>query len=353
MTAPFNLTVVQPRIRRVFDDQGVFHKEHLQENIDHHSELILQGAKFWKSKVFVLPEFSLHGFAGGVSVDGWIEAACRVPGPEVEQMGRIAKEAGAYIAFMVYEFMPDWPGRYWNTGVIVGPDGQVCHKYHKLYAQTTKTRPGDVYSEYTRRMGGPDALFPVLDTPFGRLGTLICYDINFPEVARCLSLRGAEILLHITSEPRAPWRTTTGGWTLARRVRAYENVAYLAMSNNGPVEGGTGPSDVCTGHSEIIDFNGQTIVIAETTNETMLTAEIDIEALRRRRARPYLDYYAEGMNFLAEVNTAIHAPIYDKYRTWPEDHWAETPIQHTEENHDLNAAVVKKRIEAGLQVPPA
>ncbi len=84
----------------------------------------------------------------------------------------------------------------------------------------------------------------------------------------------------------------------------------------------------------------------------MLTAEIDIEALRKRRARPYIDYYAEGMNFLAEVNTAIHAPIYEKYRTWPEDHWAETPIQRTEENHDLNAAVVEKRINAGLQVPP-
>ena len=74
---------------------------------------------------------------------------------------------------------------------------------------------------------------------------------------------------------------------MARKVRAYENVAYLAMANDGPVEGGSGPSDVCTGQSQIIDFNGQVITIAETTNETMLTCEIDIEALRRRRQRAW------------------------------------------------------------------
>ncbi len=352
MTEPFNLTVIQPRIRRVFDDDGVFHADALQENLEHHSELILAGWRYSKSKLFVLPEFSLQGFAGGVSVDRWIEAAVQIPGPETEHMGRIAKDTGAYIAFMVYEYMPDWPGRYWNTAVIVGPDGEVVHRYHKLYAQTTKTRPGDVYAEYTRRMGGPDALFPVLDTPIGRIGTLICYDINFPEVTRCLALRGAEIFLHITSEPRAPWRSENGGWMLARRVRAYENVAYLAMANSGPVEGSMSPVDRCIGQSQIIDYNGQVMVEANTSNETMVHCEIDIEALRKRRARPYIDYHAEGMNFLAEVNTAIHAPIYQKYQTWPADYWADTPIQHTEENHQVNAEVVRARIAAGLQVPP-
>ena len=128
MTAPYNLTVIQPRIRRVFDDQGVFHRDAITENLDHHSELILAGSRYNNSKLFVLPEFSLQGFAGGVSIDNWIEASVRVPGPETDHMGRIAKETGAYIAFMVYEYMPDWPGRYWNTAVIVSPDGEVVHR---------------------------------------------------------------------------------------------------------------------------------------------------------------------------------------------------------------------------------
>ncbi len=348
----FNLTVIQPRIQRVFDSQGVLHREKLQENLDHHAALILTASRHWKSRLFVLPEFSLHGFAGGVSVESWIDAAVRIPGPETAAMGRIAKETSSYIAFMVYEYMPDWPGRYWNTAVIVGPDGDVVHRYHKLYSQTTKTRPGDVYSEYVRRMGSPEALFPVLDTPLGKIGTLVCYDINFPEVTRCLALRGAEIFLHLTSETRTPWRSDTGGWTLARRVRAYENVAYLAMANNGPIEGGGPPTDLCNGQSQIIDFNGQVMITADTSNETMVTCEIDMESLRRRRARPYLDYHAEGMNFLAEVNTAIHAPIYDTYRTWPADHWADRPMVRTEENHELNSEVIRARIAAGLQIPP-
>ncbi len=77
----------------------------------------------------------------------------------------------------------------------------------------------------------------------------------------------------------------------------------------------------------------------------------NIESLRRQRARP-IDYHAEGMNFLAEVNTAIHAPIYQTYQTWPADYWADRPIQRTEENHELNAEVIRARIAAGLQVPP-
>jgi len=352
MVAPFNLTVVQPRIRRVFDDQGTFHRDAIRENLEHHGDVIRATSKHWNSKLFVLPEFSLHGFTGGISVEQWIEAACRVPGPETEYMGKVAKDTGAYIAFMVYEFMPDWPGRYWNTAVIVSPAGEVVHRYRKLYAQTTKTRPGDVYTEYVRRMGGADSLFPVLETPFGRIGTLICYDINFPEVTRCLALRGAEILLHITSEPRGRPCGENGGWTFARRARAYENTAYLAMSNTGPITGGSLPDDICSGQSQIIDFNGQVMTIANTSNETVLTCEIDIEALRRRRTRPHTDYPSSDMNFLAEVNTAIHAPIYQSYSTWPADHWAEAPMARGDENFALVNRVIEERIAAGLLVPP-
>lgn len=336
----------------MIDDHGQVHRDAIAENVDNHSRLIRAGARHWRSKIYVLPEFSLHGFGGGISVERWIEASCRVPGPETEQMGKVAKDVGAYIAFMVYEYMEDWPGRYWNTAVIVSPEGEVVHRYRKLYAQTTKTRPGDVYTEYVERMGGPESLFPVLETPFGRIGTMICYDMNFPEVARCLALRGAEILLHITSEARAPWRGEQGGWTHARLTRAYENVAYLAMANTGPITGGDLPDDVCTGRSQIIDFNGRVIDVAQTSNETMLTCEIDIDALRRRRTRPYLDPHSSGMNFLAELNTAIHAPIYQKYSTWPADHWADQPMQRGEENFELVNQVIETQLKNGRLVPP-
>ena len=352
MVAPFNLTVIQPRIRCVFDGDGKFHPAILAANLEHHGNTIRAVAKHSGSKIFVLPEFSLHGFAGGISVDAWIEASVRVPGPETDYLGQIAKEVDAYIAFMVYEFMPDWPGRYWNTAVIVGPDGSVQHRYHKLYSQTTKTRPGDVYTEYVERMGGPEALFPVLDTPYGKLATMICYDINFPEVTRCLALRGAEIFLYLTADGRVPWRRPDGGWSVARRARAYENTAYLAMANIGPIEGIGMPEDISNGLSQVIDFEGQIINVADTSNETTLTCEIDIEALRKRRARPYMDQHASSMNFLAEINTAVHAPIYSAYSTWPADHWADTPIQTGAENHAVINEVIRERIAQGLQVAP-
>ena len=352
MVSPYNLSVIQPRIRCVFDRDGQFHPNILQDNLERHCETIRATAKHYGSKIFVLPEFTLHGFAGGIPIEAWIEASCRVPGPETDAMGQVAKDVGAYIAFMIYEYMPDWPQRYWNTAVIVGPNGEVQHKYHKLYSQTTKTRPGDVHSEYISRMGGPEALFPVLDTPYGKLGTLICYDINFPEVTRCLALRGAEIFLYLTADGRSPWRRPDGGWSVARRARAYENVAYLAMANIGPIEGIGMPEDVSNGLSQVIDFDGQIMNVADTSNETVLTCEIDIEALRRRRVRPYMDPHASSMNFLAELNTQVHAPLYASHTLWPADHWAHSPIREGGENHQVINDVISRRIKEGRLVPP-
>ena len=93
--------------------------------------------------------------------------------------------------------------------------------------------------------------------------------------------------------------------------------------------------------------------VADTSNETTLTCELDIEALRKRRARPYMDKHASSMNFLAELNTAAHAPIFEQYATWPADHWLEHPIRSGAENHALISDVIRQRIDAGLQVPPS
>ena len=109
----------------------------------------------------------------------------RIPGPEIQRLCDLAKTVDAYIAGMVWEIMDDWPDRYWNTAFICSPEGEVVLKYHKHYDPLGKTKPGDVLEEYVGRYG-EDALFPVVDTPIGRLGCLTCYDINFPEMARCL-----------------------------------------------------------------------------------------------------------------------------------------------------------------------
>ncbi len=345
MQQPFNISVVQPAVRPVFRGDAPFSRGALQANLDRACEHVLTAARYFRSKVVVFPEFFLHGFQMGRSNEDWISASVRVPGPETEQLGKVAREAQCYVAGMTYEVMPEFPGRFWNTAFIIAPDGQVALRYHKLYAMTGKTRPGDVYDEYQKHFGGPESLFPVLKTPYGNLGCLVCYDINFPEVTRCLALRGAEIFLHISSEGRSSYHLPDGGWEIARRTRAYENIAYLAMSNCGPAIDTDGPADFSHGHSQVVDFNGRVLNMAESAGETIITAEVDIEALRRRRARA-------SLNFLAELSPQIHAPIYAATQAWPTNHWADKPMASVAENRAVEAAVITRMQTAGVLTAP-
>jgi predicted amidohydrolase len=347
MVEPFNITVVQPRVRPVFKGTDTPpRRDALRENLDRACQHVLTAVRESRSRIVVFPEFFLQGFQPGRSNADWIDVSVRIPGPEIETLGKVAREGHCYVAGMVYDVIDGFPGRFWNTAVIINPQGEVALTYRKLYAMTGKTRPGDVYEQYTKRFGGPQSLFPVLRTPYGNLGALICYDINFPEVSRCLALNGAEILLHISSEGRSSYHLPHGGWEMARRVRAYENIAYLAMSNCGPIVDADGPEDRSHGHSQIVDFDGQVLNMAESAGETLITAEIDIEALRRRRARP-------SLNFLAELAPQIHAPIYAATQAWPIDRWADQPMTGVAENRAVETEVIRQMTAAGTLVAPA
>jgi predicted amidohydrolase len=345
MIEPYNLTVVQPSVRPVFKNDEPFRRDALDENLERACDSIRTGARYFGSKLFLFPEFFLQGFAPGRSVDDWIEASITLPGPEVEALGQAAKDAGAYVCGMVYDVIDEFPGRFWNTSIIIDPQGEIVLKYRKLYAMTAKTRPGDVYQQYMEIFGGPESLFPVVDTPLGRLGTLICYDINFPEVTRCLALQGAEVFLHASSEGRSAYHLPNGGWEIARRTRAYENMAYLAMANCGPSIEGSRPTDFSHGHSQIVDYEGQVMNMAESAGDTMITAEIDIEALRRRRSQARI-------NFLAEFSPAIHAPIYEAAEAWPVDRWADTPLASVAEGREVERGVIERMTENGVFAAP-
>lgn len=344
MIAPYNLSVVQSSCKPVFRRGIGYRREALDENLAHVCDLMLSNVRANNTRLFVFSEFFLQGFAAGHSVEEWIEASVRLPGPESDELAKVAKEANCFIAGMVYERMDDWPGRFWNTAFIIDPTGEIILKYRKLYAMTAKTRPGDVLDEYVRRYGW-DAVHPVVDTEIGRLGALVCYDINFPEVTRSLALNGAEILLHCTGEGRAAAVQDEGGWEMARRARAYENVAYLACANYGMMIDADRPAGHSHGGSEIIDFNGRILNSTNTPDETILTAEIDIESLRQRRASP-------SLNFLAQLQPHIHLPTYENAEHWPANQWADEPIHDAKENAEVGQRVIQKMVSNGILIEP-
>lgn len=347
MVPLYSVAAVQADVWPVFPSRsGTPVPEHRERNLARVEELIRRCADWNPARLYLLPEFFLTG-SGGVGPPRNRELMCiRIPGPETARLGALAREVNAWIAGMAWEIIDDWPDRYWNTAFIISPEGEVVLRYHKHYDLTGKTRPGDLLDEYIARYG-QDALFPVVDTPLGRLACLTCYDINFPEVARCLALRGAEVLLHPTAEGRSPYlHPDTGGWDACRRARAYENLCYLVTANMGRFRDSDFPEHRLRGRSQVIDFEGRVLNIADTPGEAIIQADLEIERLRQRRDRIQ-------MNFLAQLQPEVHAPFYAAARLWPTHLFRDQGPTSDRANTDAGQQQVERLQQEGLFVAPA
>jgi predicted amidohydrolase len=330
-------TACQLALRACFDSAGQFDRARLEWNLAHTEATLRALATGAAPQLFVLPQFSVHGFSMGRKVADWVAASATIPGPETDRLGRLARDLDAWIAGTLFERHAAFPGRHFLTGFLISPAGDVVLCYRKLYAFSTKTRPGDVYHEFVAQFGR-DALFPVASTPFGRVGMAIAGDVLWPEVTRSLALRGAEIILNPTGSMRAPAEVGTAFGEI-RRVRAYENVACVVFANVGPLNDEPCPAG-SRWPSQIIDHEGRVLAEAADGGESHATATLDIGALRAHRATPM-------RNLLAQLQPALHAPDYADAQLWPLAHWAERPLSEPRELFDVEAATWRRMRESG------
>lgn len=233
----------------------------------------------------VLPEYLLTGAPpAGMSAARFRGLAALDPrGPEVDRLGALAARAGLYLAINAYEADPAFPDLYFQACLVFSPAGDVALRYRRLVSLYSPS-PFDVWDAYLDRHGA-DAIFPVLATPFGRIGAIASEEIQYPEIARAVVLRGAEILVHPTSEMGSPRPTAK---ELARRARAAENLAFVVSANTAGVPGMGLPAYSSTGMSRIIDFEGRILATTAPGGEHCASAVLDIAALRARRHRPGL-----------------------------------------------------------------
>ena len=142
--------------------------------------------------------------------------------------------------------------------------------------------PYDVWDKYLD-LYGLDGVFPVADTPIGRLAAIASEEILYPELARCHAMRGAEVFVHPTSEAGMPQDSIK---EIARRARALENLAYVVSANSGALEDIPIPAESTTGMSKVVDYHGHVMVEAMPGGESMVAnATIDLPALRDARRR--------------------------------------------------------------------
>ncbi len=189
----------------------------------------------------VLPE-TLTFFGLGRT---FADVAEPIPGPSTEYFGRLAREHSLYIVAGLVERAGHL---IYNVAVLLGPDGKMVGKYRKV------TLPRE---EVAQGMA-PGNEYPVFDTRFGKLGIMVCYDGFFPEVARELTNRGAEVIA---------WPVWGCNPDLAR-ARAVENHVYLVSSTY---------EDVSRNWmlSAVWDHTGETVALAREWG-TVAIAEIDL-----------------------------------------------------------------------------
>ena len=166
-----------------------------------------------------------------------------------------------------------------NTTCLIGPEG-ILYKYRKV----NPWLPYEVHASPHDLAGYTDPLFPVADTPIGRIGCAICYDWLFPEAIRQLAANGAEVLVRVSAY-MDPWGATEpmSWWTIVNRCRALENTAFVVAANQGASLRHYPPYS-WPGGSQIVDFDGRLLAEASPgPGERIVVAPIDISALRHER----------------------------------------------------------------------
>jgi predicted amidohydrolase len=212
------------------------------------------------ASLVVLPECALSGYMMRDRAEA-LEAAQPLDGPALATLGAACARLGLHAVVGLLEADA---GAIHNTAVLLGPDG-VVGRYRKTHLPCLGVdrfcAPGDRPPE-------------VYDTPVGRLGIVICYDLRFPELTRGLALAGADVICHPTNWPPAADVLAD----VVIRARAVENRVYVIAADRV----GTERSGAFIGRSQIVAPDGDRLVEAGRSEERIVTAEIDLEEARRK-----------------------------------------------------------------------
>src|SRR5919204_905606 len=209
------------------------------------------------AELLVLPECAIPGYMFD-SAEEAMPFAEEIPGPSTETLERESRRLGIHVVCGLLERDGDLLR---NSAVLVAPDGLVgtYRKTHLPFLGVDRfTVPGDE--------------LPVYETPLGRIGVEICYDLRFPEVTRTLALKGADLVAHPTNFPLAAKIQTE----LITVARAAENRVFLLTANR---VGRERTAEFC-GWSQIVDPFGRRLAEAGETEEALLVADVEVEKAR-------------------------------------------------------------------------
>jgi len=207
-----------------------------------------------------------------------------IPGMSTERFGALAKECGVVIVTSLFEKRA--PGLYHNTAVVIEKDGSIAGKYRKMHI------PDDpaYYEKFYFTPG--DIGFEPINTSVGKLGVLVCWDQWFPEAARLMALKGADLLIYPTaigwesSDSNDEKQRQQDAWQTVQRGHAVANGLHVVTVNRVGLE--SDPSKQTNGiqfwgHSFVCGPQGE--IIAQSTDDKEDVTVIDIDMKRSEQVR--------------------------------------------------------------------
>ncbi|MGA2776667.1 MAG: carbon-nitrogen hydrolase family protein [Steroidobacteraceae bacterium] len=255
---------------------------------------LLRDAKDAGAEVACLPEN--FAFIGLRDVDKQKIAEADGAGPAQSFLREIARELKLWILAGTINIRSDTESKVANASLLIDADGKRVARYDKIHLFDV-TIPGRDEQYRESNTVEPGSNIVVADTPVGRLGMSVCYDMRFPELYRELVSRGAEWL----AMPAA-FTVPTGRahWETLLRARAIENLCYVVA----PAQAGVHTSGRETyGDTLIVDYWGQVLSRLEK-GSGVITADIDLAAQAETRTRfPALENRQLGLESVAMVLT--------------------------------------------------
>jgi deaminated glutathione amidase len=230
----------------------------------------------------VAPETVTTGFAPGVGAADLWDLVAPIPGPLTEAAQAFAAELGVLLVWPTYEAGAD-RGVVYNAAAVIGPDGGVLGTYRKTHLFP---------SERQWATAGDDVL--VVPTPLGRLGGIICFDGDFPELVRIEAGLGAQVVVRPSAFLRA-----ADIWELTTRARAYDNHVYVVAPNAVGVDPG---GFVYFGNSLIVGPTGE-VLARGTSQPGWVSATIGLDPMATISPGSSV---RQSFDHLAERNLALY-----------------------------------------------
>lgn len=258
--------------------------EKLKSNI---REAAAQGAE-----LIVLQELHNGLYFCQVEDTNNFDQAETIPGPSTETFGALAKELGIVLVLSLFEKRA--PGLYHNTAVVLEKDGSIAGKYRKMHI------PDDpaYYEKFYFTPG--DLGFEPIQTSVGKLGVLVCWDQWYPEAARLMAMRGADVLIYPTaigwesSDKPEEKQRQKDAWVISQRGHAVANGLHVISVNR------TGHEEDPSGQTNGIQFWGNSFVagpqgefVTELSNDKEEVCVVELDMLRSEQVRRWWPFFRD------------------------------------------------------------